>query len=194
MWRRIAALVAAGAVLYALAALAIFPRWTVDDAYITYRYAENLALHGELTWNVGEDPVEGYTGVLLPTLLAGAIRLGGDPNVASKLLGCLSLLASGLLLLYALRRFGAPHAVAAGAAACYLSTPVIYPHAWGGLETCEYTALLLASLASFARAGEGHEGARREARFFLLLLATSLARPEGLLFAGCSTLALVGAP
>src|SRR3954465_2857630 len=40
-----------------------FPRATVDDAFITYRYAENLARHGELTFNVGGNPVEGYTGV-----------------------------------------------------------------------------------------------------------------------------------
>ncbi len=52
--------------LYAVVALAWFPKWTVDDAYITYRYAENLALNGQLTWNPGLDPVEGYTGVALP--------------------------------------------------------------------------------------------------------------------------------
>ena len=34
--------------------LASFPEWTIDDAFIYYRYAENLANHGVLTWNVGE--------------------------------------------------------------------------------------------------------------------------------------------
>jgi len=72
------------ALVYALAALYSFPKWTVDDAYITYRYAENLANFGALTWNVGEKPVEGYTGVALPLILAAGIRLGIPPDSLSS--------------------------------------------------------------------------------------------------------------
>ena len=32
-----------------------------DDAMISMRYARNLVEHGELTWNVGDAYVEGYT-------------------------------------------------------------------------------------------------------------------------------------
>ncbi len=32
--------------------------------------------HGELTWNAGERPVEGYTGILYPLLLAGGLKIG----------------------------------------------------------------------------------------------------------------------
>ena len=51
-------------IAFCVAVLAIlaFPPSAADDAYITFRYARNLAEHGELNWNVGEDPVEGYTG------------------------------------------------------------------------------------------------------------------------------------
>src|SRR5438105_11061105 len=60
---------------YALIVLATFPRSTVDDAFITFRYARNLALNGQLVWNVGQPPVEGYTGVAWPVVLAALIRL-----------------------------------------------------------------------------------------------------------------------
>lgn len=33
-----------------LATLALFPKWTVDDAYIYFRYSKNLAKHGEFTF------------------------------------------------------------------------------------------------------------------------------------------------
>lgn len=39
--------------------------WTVDDAFITYRYAKNLSDTGSITWNSGNLPVEGYTNFLL---------------------------------------------------------------------------------------------------------------------------------
>ena len=68
-------------------ALAALPKWTIDDAFISYRYAQNLAEHGELTWNPGEDPVEGYTGVALPVILAAGMKVGIEPTTSSKALG-----------------------------------------------------------------------------------------------------------
>ena len=65
-------------IAYPIFVLSIFPNWVIDDAIIGYRYSENLAVHGSLTWNVGEAPVEGYTGVFLPVMLAGAIKLGAN--------------------------------------------------------------------------------------------------------------------
>ncbi|MGD1048590.1 MAG: hypothetical protein ABR899_07560, partial [Candidatus Krumholzibacteriaceae bacterium] len=50
------------AVAYAIHSTATSPRWVVDDSFILFRYADNLANHGELNWNLGEKPVEGYTG------------------------------------------------------------------------------------------------------------------------------------
>ena len=57
-------------ITYSVGVFCIFPKWTVDDAFISFRYAQNLVESGELNWNPGEDPVEGYTGVMLP-ILAG---------------------------------------------------------------------------------------------------------------------------
>ena len=44
-------------------------RFVQDDAYISFRYAENLALGRGLVWNEGER-VEGYTNFLWTVILA----------------------------------------------------------------------------------------------------------------------------
>ena len=42
----------------------------LDDAYIFFRYAENLVNGYGFVWNIGEAPVEGYTSFLyLSTLI-----------------------------------------------------------------------------------------------------------------------------
>lgn len=69
-----------------------------DDAYISFRYAENLALGGELNWNLGEPHVEGYTNFLWTVLLAAGIRLGVGPETLAPILGTLF----GLLTLWVL--------------------------------------------------------------------------------------------
>ena len=64
----------------------IVRKFTVDDAYISFRYARNLADGLGLVYNAGER-IEGYTNFLWTVLLAGGIELGIDPHVTSKVLG-----------------------------------------------------------------------------------------------------------
>src|SRR4051794_38635643 len=45
-----------------------------DDAYITYRYAENLAAGKGLVFNAAAAPVEGYSNLSWIVLLAGLSR------------------------------------------------------------------------------------------------------------------------
>lgn len=69
----------------------VFDKFTIgDDAYITYRYSQNLANGNGPVWNVGEK-VEGYTSFLHMILNAGAITLGLEPENFSQGLGILSL-------------------------------------------------------------------------------------------------------
>ncbi|HEX2900967.1 MAG TPA: hypothetical protein VHS96_14715, partial [Bacteroidia bacterium] len=82
----------------ALAAFATMPWWTVDDAFISYRYGKNLLNAGELTWNVGEAPVEGYTGILLPLLAAALLALGLPLLTGVKLLGIAAMLGTLLVM------------------------------------------------------------------------------------------------
>ncbi len=68
-----------------------------DDAYISFRYAQNLVHHGELVWNLGER-VEGYTNFLYVVVLSGLMSLSLDALVAARLVNALAVLA--LVLLY----------------------------------------------------------------------------------------------
>jgi hypothetical protein len=79
----------------------LLSRVTLDDAYITFRYARHLAEgYGLGAWNRTGEPVEGYSSLLWTLLLAGAARLGVDIRLASKVLGA----AAALVVIAALVR------------------------------------------------------------------------------------------
>lgn len=165
-----------------------FPKWTVDDAYITFRYADNFATSGQLTWNVDEDPVEGYTGVLLPIVLAGAIRIGVSPETASHVIGVASYFLIAFFLFLIFKKIRVRPIVSSIILLFYLTFPFLFTNAWSGLETMLFAALITFSMFL---AVVCFERKRRRAFFWLLpiLLLTSLTRPEGVVF----SIAMIGA-
>ncbi len=75
--------------------LAFLNRFIQDDAFISFRYAQNLVQHGELTWNPGEaDRVEGYTNFLWTLLMTIPHLLSIDPVTFSMALGLFFALGS----------------------------------------------------------------------------------------------------
>jgi arabinofuranosyltransferase len=117
--------------------------FVTDDAYISFRYARNLALSGQLVFNLGER-VEGYTNFLWTVLLATGIRLGLGPVMLSRFLGVAFGIATlAVVVRMSLRLAGercsrwnlvAPLLLASmGAFACWCS---------GGLETQLFTFLV----------------------------------------------------
>ena len=64
--------------------------WASDDAYITFRYAENLVKGHGLVYNPGER-VEGYTDFLWAIIAAVVILFKGDPGQASIIINLASL-------------------------------------------------------------------------------------------------------
>jgi arabinofuranosyltransferase len=99
--RRLAIVLAGGGLVAALA-WSWHLRSLFDDAYISLRYAANLAHGNGLVFNVGER-VEGFTNLLWTVALAGLIRLGADgPHAA--VVGCLTAFAAELILLVRLSR------------------------------------------------------------------------------------------
>ena len=159
------------AVVYAAVIQVIFPRYIVDDAYISFRYAENLALRGELNWNVGEDPVEGYTGVAYHVLLAGFIKAGISPISASRFIGIFSFWLGFLMLYLIARRLELAPLFTGSLVLLYATTPVLFTHVFSGMETMLFVAFVLASLLAAL--------SKRDSVLSLLLLLTSLVRPEG---------------
>jgi len=71
--------------------------WASDDAYITFRYAENLARGHGLVYNPGER-VEGYTDFLWALIAAAVIWLKGDPGQATIILNLMSFVVVLLLV------------------------------------------------------------------------------------------------
>src|SRR5262245_41845498 len=84
-------LVTAAAVLLLVPALLTF--YVVDDAYISFRYAKNLADGQGFVFNAGS-PVEGVTNLLWTLVLAGAFETGAIARLGVERF----VIAAGLLL------------------------------------------------------------------------------------------------
>ncbi len=74
-----------------------------DDAFISFRYALNLAEGNGMVFNLGER-VEGYTNFLWIVLTAPAFWVGADPVVWSKVMGALCGLGT-MALIFLLTRW-----------------------------------------------------------------------------------------
>src|SRR5436189_992982 len=82
-WQRWLPWVALGAaIVWLLVREWHYAGWMDDDAFISFRYAQNLAEGNGLVFNPGER-VEGYTNFLWVLLLAAGDVLGAAPDVAA---------------------------------------------------------------------------------------------------------------
>ncbi len=155
-----------------------------EDAFITFRYAQNWVAGNGLVWNPGEAPVEGYTNFLWVVLAAAFLTLNIDPIAGSQWIG----MAASVAVLFLLFRAGTLHlgwrsGVAAIPCIALAASGPFATWAGAGLETNLFTLWILAAGIGFSRATD--EG--RPSDFYsagLMLLFASLTRPEGLLVAG----------
>ena len=178
-------------IIYAITAIILFPKWTVDDAYISIRYADNLAKYGELTWNPGEDPIEGYTGIALPLILAFFIKLGISPILVGKIIGVTAFFIGGCVLHALLKLIKVEDKAVLAALLMYYTAPFMFVHSLSGLETMLFSAAILLSLHLFLinlLFTKKHK--LTETVFILTLFATSLIRPEGVIVSTCLLTAL----
>ena len=165
--------------LLAEAAYHWWPR-TVDDAFITFRYAQNLVDGLGPVYNAGER-LEGYSSPIWMLGSATVIALGIDPVVASKWAG---LLAAGALsvAVYVALRASRVRGWGAGLATCAVGGSLVL-QLWtvSGMETAAYAASFFVALAIASCIGNTVRGALWTSAF---LAAASLTRPEGLMFWG----------
>ncbi len=116
--------------------------WPCDDAFITYRYAHNLATHGQFTFNLGTN-VFGCTTLGYALMLSGLSVLGISITAASWVLILLGDIASTLMLTHlALLEFRKLEA-AIGALLVWLVHPVVALNGSSGMETSIFLAALL---------------------------------------------------
>ncbi|AGP36231.1 hypothetical protein SCE1572_18080 [Sorangium cellulosum So0157-2] len=163
--------------------------FTIDDAYISFRYAENLANGNGLVYNVGER-VEGYTNFLWTVLLAAAVKLGATPEAASKVLGA-ACAALALVPTYLLSRRLRPFSNVPCLATWLLATSILFSgYAVFGLETPLFLLLTLAGTELFFReedaaaSGDAPRGARAFPWSGAVFALAALTRPEAPLFLG----------
>lgn len=153
----------------------IYWSWTEDDAFISFRYAQNAARGHGFVFNPGER-VEGYSNFAWVLLATAAIRAGQDPVGAAKVAGIVAGLGA-LFLAWMLARRLVPRAgLTALVAPLYLAiSPVLVQHSVSGLETSVFAFLLVAAV--LLAAAPPRPAVRAGLLATLLLL--SLTRPEG---------------
>ena len=175
-----AALLTLAALVLLAAHLALFWDWTSDDAYISFRYAENLAAGRGLVFNPGER-VEGYSNFSWVILLALAKTVGLSPVFVAKALGSLAaFLLLGLWLKAAAEAGFGERSRLAGLWMLALSTGLAC-FTMSGLETVAY-ALLLFAVVVLERRSEQAPEPRRLAAVYIVLLLVAISRPEGVMF------------
>lgn len=154
----------------------------VDDAYISFRYARNLANGDGLVFNPGER-VEGYTNFLWTVLLAPFIGIGLPAGPISIALGLGFAVGTLWLAVRFLHAVGASSTSPYGLFAAALLTVDGSFVLWSvsGMETAMFAFLVLAGSLVYLRE------LRHEPRFpwsGLLFAAAAMTRPEGLLWFG----------
>ena len=180
--------------LVALVAHAFSYRFLTDDAFISFRYAQNFAHGHGLVFNPGGERVEGYSNFLWVLILAAFERLGVAPERAAN---PLSLLAT-VGLWWVVVRFAIRHRPPGSAAWLVVIPPAFLAASrsvavWstGGLETRVFELLATAGIMrvaeEFDAAGEGRDSGRPWGA--LLLGLAALTRPDGALVAVCALVA-----
>jgi hypothetical protein len=155
----------------------------MDDAYITFSFAKNLATGHGPVYSHGLR-VEGYSNFLWMLLVAGplAIRPSLDPYVVARLLGTAFLLLLGWATHALIRRVVRPSPLVwAGLILLALDVDLSVALLCG-LETLPHAALLTAGFALWVRGRAGDERARR--LVVPCFVAVALMRIDGFLALG----------
>jgi arabinofuranosyltransferase len=119
-------------------------RWLCDDAYISFRYADNWARGLGLVFNPGER-VEGYTNFLWTVLMGLFIKLGADPGQAAVVVGLGCFVALLVILDRLGSRLGANRGQAGLGIAPFIAAAsyTVASFATSGLETMFAATLML---------------------------------------------------
>jgi hypothetical protein len=150
-----------------------------DDAFISFRYAQNLNEGFGLVWNINEKPVEGYTNFLWLILMGLFMKIGFEPIITSKVLGVFfgscTIILSYLFAEKILQR-KSPLNLLAPAILAFCGPFA----AWstGGLETQMFTFFIIAASIMYLYEIQNDVSIPTSA---ILFAFASFTRPEGVL-------------
>ncbi|MEX1365384.1 MAG: hypothetical protein AB1Z98_19820 [Nannocystaceae bacterium] len=160
--------------------------FTIDDSYISFRYARNLAEGWGLVYNPGE-AIEGYTNFLWTVVLAGGLRLGVDPHIVSKVLGAAAAIGILVITHRLADRMQPLRTLPCVATWLLASSMPLTAYAVLGLETSAFTFLVLwGTWRMFLEVERGSKVPWSG----LVFAAAGLTRPEAPLFLGLPMLLL----
>jgi arabinofuranosyltransferase len=156
-----------------------------DDAYISYRYARNLAGGVGLVFNPGER-VEGYSNLLYVLLLAPAFLIARDSTILPLAVALNAACAAAAVILFhrglRARDGGGP---AAWGVVLFAAWPALWLWNASGMETALVLLLQVALWAEMTR-----DGPHRIRPLVVVLVLLVLARADGFVSAGIGVLFL----
>jgi len=158
----------------------IFFNWISDDAFISYRYAENFSSGHGLVFNPGEK-IEGYSNFLWVMIASFLNILGLSPLLSSKFISYFISLLIIFLVFKTSQAFRLNKLTSSLCALALSFSSSIAYYSMSGLETVLYTFLLI--LGVFLN--EKYENKPAQKDLFILyvvLLAVAITRPEGILY------------
>jgi len=171
----LAAIAAAGCAVWIW--FALVTRVSLEDAYITFRYARNIAQGSGFVYNVGER-VLGTTTPLQTLLLAALGPLFGPdtiPTIAAVLMPAFGI-AAGVLAYTALTGLGISRAGAAAGILLFYLHPLAIRTSLGGMETPLVLFLMALSLHFLSR--------KQSVPATIAVALLVLCRVDGLIWAG----------
>ncbi len=187
LWLRLGLL----ASLVGLVAHALFYRFLCDDAFISFRYARNLAEGHGLVFNPGFERVEGYTNFLWVVVLALFDFCGAKPEHVAPVLSILLTVAMWGLVARAAWRWipDGPWRFAVLLPTAWLAvTRSVAVWSTSGLETRLFEVLVVAGVFRLIDdVAASVDSERRRLPFAAVYLAlAALTRPDGMLIGGAA--------
>ena len=159
-----------------------FSNYVTDDAYISFRYLENLKEGKGLVYNPGEK-VWGFTNFLWIMFLFPLTEMNIDPLLGARIIGVICNVLSLFLVLFgfgSLMKYGTRNILGS----LFLVTHGAFLlQSMSGLETSFFTLLVLYALYILGKAIN-----KKSPRLFfflgLIMALATLTRPEGLFLSG----------
>ena len=149
-------------------------QFTVDDAYISFRYVKTLVTAHTWNWNPSGPHEEAYTSAVYTALAIVPALLRLSPAIFFKLFGLACLAA----MLYRLKTVAiSPYAFLLGALVLALD-PYLWLHVYSGLETPLYMLLIVEMAVCAIQAPTVSAP-----WVYTVCLLLPLTRPEGIFFA-----------
>jgi len=157
---------------------------SLDDPYITYRYAHNMARGYGLVWNVGEPPVEGYTTFFWAVLHAPFLKAGVSPLLVSRVVSLLSGALMLLVLFSPLNRAVRSPLWRTTLALLLIFFPAMQFFGQSGMETLFFAMLAFVGTIFWLNSREAPYSRASLAAASALYGLAVLTRPEGLFLFG----------